>query len=323
MTQSISTTSHFEILTQCELCPRRCGVNRIAGETGFCGAGKDVEIYRYGAHHGEEPPISGRSGSGTIFFGRCTLSCLYCQNHTWSQEQRGSLYNIEEFAGILRDVHGEGCHNWNFVSPTPWLPMIEAAVEDVKRDGISLPVVYNTSGFERKEILLAYEGLTDIFLVDLRYADACTSKEASDAEGYVAAARTAIKEMHRQVGELELDERGIACRGVICRILILPGRAQEAVASLRWLVSEFGERVTVSVMSQYTPAYKAAETESWDRAITREEHDLVQSEVDKLGLSNGWVQGFEGNVDSKLIGYEMEPVIRAEASPDFGTDKRS
>jgi putative pyruvate formate lyase activating enzyme len=316
MKQVNSTTSYLDALTNCQLCPRKCGVNRINGEAGFCGAGKDVEIYRYGPHHGEEPPVSGTSGSGTVFFSRCTLSCIYCQNHTWSQERKGTSYGIEEFAGILRSIHEEGCHNWNFVSPTPWIPMIKEAVETVKRDGISLPVVYNTSGFEREETLLEYEGLTDIFLVDLRYARDDTCREASNADEYVSTARAAIKRMHGQVGAFTADEQGIADRGVICRLLILPGRADEAVDSLRWLVNEFGEEVAISVMSQYIPAYRAGQLETWDRAITREEYDIVRSEVDKLGLTTGWVQGFEGKVDSKLIGYEMKPVVREAAGTD-------
>ena len=146
------------VLSHCELCPRMCGVNRLAGEHGFCRAGNELEIYRYAPHHGEEPPISGRKGSGTVFFSRCTLKCLYCQNYPWSQEGAGKKITVEKLAAILRELRDEGCHNWNLVSPTHWLPMIYSALESVKKDGKMLPVVYNTSGYERVETIEKYGG---------------------------------------------------------------------------------------------------------------------------------------------------------------------
>ncbi len=157
-------------LQSCDLCPRRCGVDRLAGELGFCRAGADVEVFRYGPHHGEEPPISGTRGSGTLFFSRCTLRCLYCQNYPWSQEGAGTAYSPDGFAQLFRNLYVAGCHNWNLVSPTPWIPHIKTALSRLRGEGIPIPVVYNTSGFESLDTLTTLESTVDIYLADLRYA---------------------------------------------------------------------------------------------------------------------------------------------------------
>ncbi|MBI2442072.1 MAG: radical SAM protein [Lentisphaerae bacterium] len=297
-----------EALAHCELCPRRCGVNRAAGETGYCRSGPTAQIFRYGAHQGEEPPLTGARGSGAVFFSRCTLRCRYCQNYPWSQQGEGEIYSVAELAGIFRELYAAGCHNWNLVSPTPWLPMISAALAQVRAAGLDLPVVYNTSGFERLETLRALENLVDVYLTDLRYTGEDAAHRGSDAAEYVKTARAALREMWRQVGPLRVNAEGLAVRGVITRVLILPGLAAEACASLEWLAREIGPAATVSVMAQYTPAHRARDSSPWNRAITRAEYDAVARTVERLGFTEGWIQDFGAGRSSGLAGFKMAPV---------------
>ena len=294
----------------CELCPRRCGVDRAAGQRGYCGAGSVAEIYRYGPHHGEEPPISGRHGSGTIFFSRCTMRCIYCQNHPWSQEGAGRLYTQDELRRAFRSLYEQRCHNWNLVSPTPWLPLVREAVQRLKQAGVSLPVVYNTSGFERAETIERLSGWVDVFLTDLRYASEASAAEGSGAKAYVGVAREALLRMWRQAGPLQTDECGIARRGTVCRVLILPGRATEAVDNLRWLAEHVGTDLSVSVMAQYTPAHKALTgrpDSAWGRRISPEEYERVVREVEALGFSKGWVQDYGEETTEDFLGCRMRP----------------
>jgi len=292
-------------LAACRLCPRACGIDRLAGKTGYCKAGALPRVFRYGPHFGEEPPISGERGSGTVFFSHCTMRCLYCQNHPWSQANQGNDLSVEALREIFRDLAEKGCHNWNLVSPTPWLPQIREAVTPLIRTGISLPFVYNTSGFEATEALEAFDELADIALIDLRYAASETAFEGSDARGYVEASRWAFLWFWNRLGPLETDDDGRAKRGVICRLLALPGRVSEAIANLEWLAENVGTDVHVSVMSQYTPVHRAAEMPGWNRKLRREEYALLTEAVEDLGFENGWIQEFEGDAPADLLGQNM------------------
>ena len=264
-------------------------------------------MFRYGLHHGEEPPISGTRGSGTVFFSRCTLKCLYCQNYPWSQEGQGRAVEVAELAASLEKMDGEGCHNWNWVSPTPWLPWIYEAWEKAVKTGHARPNVYNTSGFERVEVLRAMENWVNVYLTDLRYARSDSAREGSDCPAYVEAARAALLEMWRQTGPLQVDDEGIATRGTICRLLVLPGRADEAVANLEWLAESVGPGIPVSVMAQYTPAYRALEGLPWCRRPTAEEYGRVVEAVERLGFSDGWVQEYDTPTPENLVGFKMSP----------------
>ena len=299
-------------LEHCELCPRRCGVNRAAGQAGYCRCEREAQVFRYGSHPGEEPPISGARGSGAIFFSRCTLRCVYCQNYPWSQDGRGETYTGEELAAIFSRLYAEGCHNWNLVSPTPWLPMIGEALERVRGAGQKLPVVYNTGGFERVETVRALAGTADVYLTDLRYASSEAAARGSDAAAYVPCARAALLEMWRQAGPLVVDADGIAVRGVICRLLILPGLAREACASLEWLAEQIGPKVAVSVMTQYTPTHRVGGQAPWNRAITRAEYDVVCRMVERLGFTEGWIQDFGSAHGGALVGFNMPPRHKTE-----------
>ena len=280
-------------LSPCTLCPRQCGVDRVAGQLGFCKTGTQAKLFRWGAHLGEEPPISGDKGSGTLFFSHCTLACFYCQNYNWSQEHGGTVYSTTGLAEIMQKLAEQGCHNWNLVTPTPWLPLIKEAADIVKGIGLKLPFVYNTSGFERIEVVSDYRELLDVVLTDLRYANPQTAAEASCSGDYVVKAREFVKWAWNTVGDLDYDDEGIARRGTICRLLVLPGRANEAIANLEWLADNLGTEISVSLMSQYTPVYKAASIPGWNRKVSREEYTLVTNRLEALGFENGWVQELE------------------------------
>lgn len=298
-----STTPPF--LDACTLCPRACNVNRLEGKVGYCKAGITPRIFRHGPHFGEEPPISGERGSGTIFFSHCTLRCIYCQNHPWSQANQGEDLSIEGLRELFRGIALKGCHNWNLVSPTPWLPQIKEAVKPLIQAGISLPFVYNTSGFESTKVLDAFSDLIDIALVDLRYATPQVASEGSDAAIYVDASRQAFQWFWQKLGPLETDDDGIARKGVICRILALPGHIEEAMANLQWLADNVGTGVHVSVMSQYTPVHIASGREGWDRKILTEEYARLTELAEDLGFENGWIQELEGDMPSDLLGQAM------------------
>jgi putative pyruvate formate lyase activating enzyme len=294
-------------LARCRLCPRQCGVNRAAGERGYCQAGNQLEIYRYGLHDGEEPPISGTRGSGTVFFSRCTLRCIYCQNYPWSQAGAGRVCAAGELSTILRSLRAQGAHNWNLVSPTPWLPWIGEALEVARSVGVARPVVYNTSGFESQETLAALAGWVAVYLTDLRYATPESAGAGSGNADYVAVSRAALLEMWRQTGPLVVDERGIAERGTICRLLVLPGRASEAAANLRWLAAHVGTSIAVSVMAQYTPAHKAVAVEPWNRRVAQAEYAEVVEEAERLGFTAGWIQDYGSPAPDSLVGFKMQP----------------
>jgi len=250
--------------------------------------------------------LIGKRGSGTVFFSHCTMRCVYCQNYLWSQEAQGDDLEIPALAALFRSLAEQGCHNWNLVSPTPWLPQIQAALSLVFKDGIRLPIVYNSSGFESTQTLTSYRELADIALVDLRYAEKNTAREASECPNYVDASREAVMWFWRQLGPLQTDADGIAGRGTICRVLVLPGHAGEAIANLRWLAQAIGTDVHVSVMSQYMPVHRATGLPGWNRRITAEEYAQVTAVVEELGFDNGWIQEYEeAAAPDDLLGCNM------------------
>jgi len=292
-------------LARCELCPRRCGVDRLAGQRGWCRAGADTSIYRYAPHFGEEPPISGERGSGTVFFSHCTLSCLYCQNHPWSQQGAGDVYDRDGLVAVFRALARHGCHNWNLVSPTPWMPAIHEALEQVRAEGVNRPVVYNTSGYERVETLRTYADDIQVFLTDLRYASADKARAGSAAADYVENARRAMVEMWSRLGPLRCDENGVALSGVICRILVLPDLADEAVRNLEWIAATLGTEVHISLMAQYQPAWKAIGQGSWGRRVGSDEYGRVCEALENLGFENGWLQEPGGEKEAGIVGHDM------------------
>ena len=276
-------------MTVCELCPRKCG-----RRPGFCGAGDAPRVFRWGPHFGEEPPITGDRGSGCVFFSRCTMKCLYCQNSPWSWKGGGEEKTIAELTQIFRDLAvKDRVENWNLVSPTPYLPFIREAVQPLFKEGIRLPFVWNSSGYERVETLEEYSDLCDWALFDLRYSSDATAMKVSAAPGYVAASRAAVKWAWEKV------ESKSKAEGLIVRILVLPGHAEEAIENLAWLATEVSNEVPVSVMSQFTPAYKALETPPFNRTVTHEEYESVTEAAADFGFEHGWIQDYAA-ADPKL-----------------------
>ena len=271
----------------CRLCPRACGVDRENGKTGFCGAGALPRVFRWGPHFGEEPPLVGEHGSGCIFFSRCTMKCLYCQNSPWSWNGGGEDITIPRLTEILRELAvKDRCSNWNLVSPTPYLPFIREAAAPLLAEGIRLPFVWNSSGYESVETLEAYADLCDTALFDLRYSHDETARAASAAPNYVAAARAAIRWAYGRTRRTDQPP-------LIVRILVLPGHAEEAIESLAWLATELSEQIPVSLMSQFTPAYRALETPPFNRKVTPEEYESVTEAATDFGFENGWIQSYE------------------------------
>lgn len=281
-------------LEHCDLCPRSCGVNRRSGRTGFCSSGYLPVVASHCAHFGEEPALSGNRGSGTIFFGNCNMACVYCQNYQISQDplhQAGHAVSFEKLADIMLQLQNDQeCHNINLVSPTHFVPQIIKALEIAIPQGLKLPLVYNTGGYDSMETIKLLDGIIDIYLPDLRYADEGDAVQFSAAPGYVATARAAIREMWRQKGELTMGADGMALQGLIVRLLILPNGLAGTADSLRWLAGELSPAVTVSLMSQYSPQHKAPGIPLLSRCISQGEYAGVLQVMEKLGMENGWLQ---------------------------------
>jgi len=284
----------YALLESCRVCPHECGVNRLKNDKlGFCRSGLNPVISSVSPHHGEEPPLSGRSGSGTVFFANCNLRCMYCQNYPISQMGHGTERTPGELACQMLWLQEQGCHNLNLVTPTHFMPQILKALGIAKERGIGLPIVYNTSGYESIDSLRLLDGIVDIYLPDMRYSDDAIALKYSLAPRYPAINRAAVKEMFRQVGNLALDENGIAKRGLIIRHLVLPNGLSGTEGVMQFLAGEISRDVYISLMSQYFPAYKATEHGEINRKITAEEYEEARRIMESRGLENGWVQEFE------------------------------
>jgi putative pyruvate formate lyase activating enzyme len=286
-----------ERLAACDICPRECGVNRLEGELGRCHSGYLPIVSSYCAHHGEEPVLSGTRGSGTIFFGNCNMRCVYCQNYQISQSpesQKNNEISIQTLAERMLYLQNElKCHNINLVTPSHFVPQIVSAVLAAVPQGLHLPLVYNTSSYDSLKTLKELDGIINIYLADIRYASNELGRKYSRARHYVDHARAAIIEMQQQVGDLVIDDEGIAQKGLIIRHLILPNNIAGSAESLKWLVKKVSPRVSVSIMSQYYPTHRAYKYKELNRKITPQEYQQVADLVEKLGIENGWLQGME------------------------------
>jgi putative pyruvate formate lyase activating enzyme len=284
-------------LAECDICPRECGARRAEGEVGHCHTGRLAAVASVGAHHGEEPVLSGRRGSGTIFFGNCNLRCVYCQNYQISQDpeaQRHHEISCGALAKQMLYLQDElGCHNINLVTPSHVVPQIMRAVLEAVPQGLRLPLVYNTSSYDSLATLKELDGVIGIYLADLRYSSDDLARKYSRVRHYVESSRSAIKEMYRQVGDLELNEEGVARKGLIVRHLILPGGIAGSRESLTWLAREVSPTVAVSIMSQYYPSHRARKYRELNRRITPDEYREVVRLVDELDMENGWLQGLD------------------------------
>ncbi|NYE57485.1 radical SAM protein [Carboxydothermus ferrireducens] len=274
-----------EVLKKCTLCPHNCQVNRSRGERGFCGGGYLPVVASYGPHFGEERVLVGEHGSGTIFFSHCTLKCVFCQNCEISQYGEGEEVTPQALAKIMLILQRRGCHNINLVSPTHYVPAIVKAVLIAAEEGLKIPLVYNTSGYENVETLRLLEGIVDIYMPDIKFGDDEIGKKYAKAPGYFAITKKAVLEMDRQVGGLKLDEKGVACRGVLIRHLILPENLAKTDKVLEFISKELSSDVAVNLMDQYWPAHKAYSFSELSRRITREEYHYWLSFGKKLKLN--------------------------------------
>jgi putative pyruvate formate lyase activating enzyme len=283
----------WSIMERCQLCPRRCGVNRLGGESGFCGApGATLVVASYHPHFGEERALVGEGGSGTIFLTHCNLRCVFCQNWKISQLGRGTETKIDELATMMLQLQEIGCHNINLVTPTHYSAPILKAIDLAAEAGLRLPIVYNTSGWERLEILELLDGVVDIYLPDFKYWDsAMSAKYSSGAESYPEITRKAILEMHRQVGVAKPAESGIMQRGLMIRHLVMPEDTSGSEEIMEWIAETLPKDTYVNIMAQYHPVYKALDYPEISRRITGEEYEKIVARAKELGLSNLDVQG--------------------------------
>ncbi len=283
----------YRRLSACDLCPHDCGINRIKGERGICGSGLKPKIASANVHRGEEPPISGTKGSGTIFLSGCSLKCVFCQNFPISQFGNGEELTTSELAARMLKLQKQRAHNINFVTPTHYLPQILAALWLVIPEGFSLPIVWNSSGYEKVDVLQLLDGVVDLYLPDMKYSDDVPAVEVSSAPGYCRINRAAVLEMLRQVGQLQVDEHGIAVRGMIIRHLVLPEGRAGSLETLPWIAENCGRETNIALMSQYFPAHKASEIDGMNRPLTHDEYDAAVEALEEAGLENGWVQDLD------------------------------
>jgi putative pyruvate formate lyase activating enzyme len=261
----------LKILENCCLCPRHCQVNRLKGEPGKCSTGRQAIVSSFGPHFGEESPLVGSGGSGTIFFAFCNLKCCFCQNYTISQLGEGQEVAAKELAGMMLSLERRGCHNINFVSPTHVVPQILEALEIAAESGLSVPLVYNSGGYDAVETLKLLDGIFDIYMPDMKYSDAQNAHRFSGIDDYPRVNRAAVKEMHRQVGDLKIDNQGVAMCGLLVRHLVLPDELAGTAEVCRFLSQEISVDTYLNLMAQYRPCYKAYDVPELARSISRQE----------------------------------------------------
>jgi|WetSurMetagenome_2_1015567.scaffolds.fasta_scaffold00110_37 putative pyruvate formate lyase activating enzyme len=291
------------LFSPCMLCPRRCGADRHAGKKGRCGAGKELIISSIFPHHGEEPPISGTKGSGTVFFSHCSLGCCFCQNFQISQQGEGEPYSEERLAERMLWLQGKGVHNVNLVTPTHFLPYILRSLRSAARAGLSLPIVWNSSGYELPTALAPLRGVVDVYLPDMKYGANDPARRYCNASDYVENNRAAVREMFRQVGPLKTGDGGITYRGLCIRHLVLPGGLSRSEQVIDFLAAAFDPSdITVSLMAQYRPMHRAGEFPELARGISREEYERVLAKAEQAGL-NVFSQEYQRLDDSFCIDF--------------------
>ncbi len=284
-----------ELLSPCVVCPRRCRTDRSPAAStdakrGFCRTGFMARVSSCNSHHGEEPPISASRGSGTIFFASCNMACFFCQNYPISQLDNGRLVDDEALAGMMLELQRMECHNVNFVTPSHVVPQILAALAIAVGKGFRLPLVYNSGGYDSVETLKLLDGVVDIYMPDIKYSDNEAASRLSGADDYVEVNRAALKEMHRQVGDLE-TRNGVALRGLLVRHLVLPHGFSGTGEAMRFIAEGLSRKTYVSLMSQYFPANKAPLDKEMNRRLTRPEYAEALEALETCGLDNGWIQG--------------------------------
>ena len=274
----------YDLLKSCVLCPRKCGVDRLSGETGTCKTGRRAWVSSFAPHFGEEAPLVGNGGSGTIFFTHCNLLCLFCQNFDISHRGCGQEVSGEQLAAIMLDLQNQGCHNINFVTPSHVVPQILCAVEIAVQRGLYVPLVFNSGGYDRVPTLKLLEGVFDIYMPDFKFWDPQVAEDTCQARDYPEVARKALLEMHRQVGDLELNEDGIAQRGLLIRHLVLPGGLAGTRAIMRFIVQRLSPDSYVNIMSQYRPCGRAAEIPALNSHLSAKDYQVAVQAAKEEGV---------------------------------------
>lgn len=277
------------MLEKCTICPHNCGVNRLNGQNGRCKSKDTIKIALYSIHDFEEPCISGKKGSGTVFFSNCNMNCVFCQNYEISQQGKGKEITVQELANIFINQQEKNVENINLVTPTSYVPQIIESIKIAKKNGLKIPIVYNTNGYEKVETLKMLEGYIDIYLPDFKYSDNLLAKRLSKVDNYFEIATNAIKEMYRQVGQPIFNEDGIMQKGMIIRHLVLPNHILNSSRVLKW-INDNMNNVYVSVMAQYFPTYKANEIEDINRKLSKREYEEIENYLYRLNLENGYIQ---------------------------------
>lgn len=308
--QTIYENQSWPELSDCTLCPRECHVNRNAGETGYCGQTGKLTAARAALHFWEEPCLSGTNGSGAVFFSGCNLGCVYCQNREIAQGQFGREITVSRLSDIFLELQEKGAHNINLVTPAHFVPQIITALQTAKKQGLSIPVIYNTSAYEKTETLRMLEGLIDIYLPDLKYRDAALSGKYSHADDYFERAAAAIAEMVRQVGAPVFadGEDSLMRRGVIVRHLLLPGCGRDSRQLLRYLHETYKNDIYVSIMNQYTPLSQVSDIPPLNRRVSAEEYRRIVDYAIRIGIENGFIQEGETATESFIPSFDYEGI---------------
>jgi putative pyruvate formate lyase activating enzyme len=280
----------YSFMDKCELCPRKCRVDRNNGQKGVCRSSNKIFVASCNIHTGEEPPISGNKGSGTIFFSNCTLNCAFCQNYPISQLGNGKEISLNDLVASMLRLQDRSVHNINFVTPTHYSAHIAKAVYLSRKKGLIIPILYNCSGYENSKVLKLLEGIIDIYLPDIKYSNNEAAFKYSGIKDYVEVNQLALKEMKRQVGNLIVDKNGIAKKGIIIRHLVLPGNIENSKKSLDFIAKELSTDTFISLMAQYHTANKSNNFKELSRSLNREEYEQTVTHLEKLGLENGWTQ---------------------------------
>lgn len=296
------------MLKECHLCPRNCGVDRLAGQKGFCGVDAGIMVARAALHMWEEPCISGKEGSGAVFFSGCSLGCAFCQNRTISKGQSGKVITVEHLAELFLDLQAQKANNINLVTAGHFLPQVREALILAKEQGLTIPVVYNSSGYEKAEMLRYLEGLVDIYLPDLKYLEADLAGKYSHAKDYPEVAMKALEEMVRQVRTPEFDERGMMKKGVIVRHLLLPGHVRNSKKVLEYLYGTYGDQIYISLMNQYTLMPAMKDDPQLSRKVTDREYDRLLDHAISFGVTNCFIQEGETAKESFIPEFNGEGI---------------
>lgn len=294
-----------KLMSNCKLCPRNCCVNRTIGQLGFCNAGLHIKVARVALHHWEEPPISGERGSGTIFFSSCNLKCCFCQNYKISHEGFGKELSIPELAQKFIYLQSMGAHNINLVTGAPYVPQIAQAIKIARAIGLAVPVVYNTSSYEKVDTLKLLNGLVNIYLPDLKFVSPELGNKYLGAANYFAVASSAILEMVRQCGPVVIDENGLMRSGVIIRHLVMPGMAEDSLRCMEWVKDNLPSGVYFSLMAQYLPFYEAKKYPEINRRLTEEEYHAVINKLAELELEDGFVQDLNSASEEFVPDFDL------------------